>query len=298
MRVNPNYSADMINLMDQAQQNENTAIQQLSTGRRVNLPSDDPAAEAAMIQENSQSAAVDQYTSNSDSLTDVLNTANSTLNSAVTLLQRAVSLGVEGAGGTMNQSDLSSIATEVSGIQSQMLSLANTSNAGQYLFAGTATGTAPYVADASNPNQIDYVGTGQQNQVQIGIGVSVAANLPGSSIFSQSGANVFDALQSLVTALQSGDTSSISTAEAGVSNSLNAVDNAQVFYGNTVNELTNNETYLAQEKVNITTYQNTLVSADTATAATDVTQAETSLNATIAAAAQINQQANLLDYIR
>jgi flagellar hook-associated protein 3 FlgL len=298
MRVNPNYSANMVNLMDQAQQNENNAIQQLSTGRRVNLPSDDPAAEAAMVNENSQSVAVDQYTANSDSLTNVLNTANSTIESAVTLLQRAVSLGVEGAGGTMNQSDLNSIATEVSGIQSQMLSLANTSYAGQYLFAGTATKTAPYVADSSDPTQINYVGNSQQNQVQIGTGLSVASNLPGSSIFSQSGANVFTALQSLVTALQSGDTSSISAAETGVSNSLNAVNTAQVFYGNTVSELTTNESYLAQEKINITTYENTLVSADMASAATSVTQAQTVLTATVAAAAHINQQANLLDYIK
>jgi flagellar hook-associated protein 3 FlgL len=298
MRVNPNYSANMVNLMDQAQQNENNAIQQLSTGRRVNLPSDDPAAEAAMVNENSQSVAVDQYTANSDSLTNVLNTANSTIESAVTLLQRAVSLGVEGAGGTMNQSDLNSIATEVSGIQSQMLSLANTSYAGQYLFAGTATKTAPYVADSSDPTQINYVGNSQQNQVQIGTGLSVASNLPGSSIFSQSGANVFTALQSLVTALQSGDTSSISAAETGVSNSLNAVNTAQVFYGNTVSELTTNESYLAQEKINITTYENTLVSADMASAATAVTQAQTVLTATVAAAAQMNQSMNLLDYIK
>ena len=49
MRVNPNFSADMVNLMDQAQQAEDNAAEQLSTGRRVNLPSDDPAAEAAMV---------------------------------------------------------------------------------------------------------------------------------------------------------------------------------------------------------------------------------------------------------
>ncbi len=90
-----------------------------------------------------QSAAVDQYTANSDSLTDVLNTGDSTLSSVVTLLQQAVSLGVEGANGTNNQTDLNSIAAQVSGIQSQMLSLANTSYAGQYLFAGTATRNRP-----------------------------------------------------------------------------------------------------------------------------------------------------------
>ena len=297
MRVNPNYASDMVSLMDQAQQAENNAAQELSTGRRVNLPSDNPAAEASMIDENSQSAAIDQYTASSDSLTDVLNTANSTLDSVTTLLQRAVSLGVEGANGTNNQTDLNSIAAEVSGIQSQVIALANTSYAGHYLFAGTSAGTAPYVADASDPTQIDYVGNDQQNHVRIGTGLSVASNLPGSSIFSQSGTNVFDALQSLVTALQSGDSSSIATAESSVSDSLNAVDTAQVFYGNTVDELTTNETYLSQEKLNITTYQNTLVASDTAEAATDVTQAETVLNATIAAAAQINQQANLLTYL-
>jgi len=285
-------------MINQAQQAENTAVQQLSTGRRVNLPSDNPAAEAAMVGENAQSAAADQYTANSDSLTDVLNTANSTLSSVTTLLQRAVTLGVEGANGTNNQTDLNSIASEISGIQSQVVSLANTSYAGQYLFSGTVSGIAPYAPDATDPTQIDYAGNGEQNRVQIGTGLSVASNLPGSSIFSQSGANVFSALQSLVTALQSGDSSSIATAGTGVSTALDAVDTAQVFYGNTVNELTTNETYLSQEKVNISTYENTLVSSDTATAATNMTQAETILNATIAAAAQINQQANLLEYIQ
>lgn len=295
MRVNPNISADMVTLMNQAQQAADNAALQLSTGRTVNLPSDNPAAESAMVDEDSRAASVDQFTANSDSLTDVLNTANSTLDSVTTLLQRAVSLGVEGAGGTMNQTDLDSIAQEVSDIQNQVLALANTSYAGQYLFAGTATGTQPYVADPSNSGQIDYVGNSNQNQVQIGTGLSVAANLPGSSIFSQSGANVFTALQSLVTALQSGNTSSISTASTGISTALGAIDTAQVFYGNTVTELTNNETYLSQEEVNITTYENTLVSANTAASATDETQAETALNATIAAASKVDQL-SLMDY--
>jgi flagellar hook-associated protein 3 FlgL len=297
MRVNPNYSYDMASMMDHAQQAENNAALELSTGRRVNLPSDDPVAETAMIEQNSQSAAVDQYTANSNSLTNVLNTGDSTLSSVITLLQKASSLAIEGADSTMNQSNLNSIATQIAGIRSQVLSLANTSYAGQYIFGGTASGTAPYVADTANPNQIDYVGNSQQNQVQIGSGVSVAANLPGSSIFSQSGADVFGSLQSLISALQSGDTASIATAGTTITTALNAVSNAQVFYGNTVSQLNSNESWLAQEKLNISSYQDSLVSADMAKAATDATQAETVLSATVAAAAQIDQQVNLLNYI-
>lgn len=287
----------MVNLMDQAQAAENKAAQEVSTGRTVNLPSDNPSSEAAMIAENSRLASVDQYTANSDSLTDVLNTANSTLNNVVSLLQRAITLGTEGANGTMNQTDLSSISDEVSDIKSEVLSLANTSYAGQYLFSGTATNTAPYAVDATDSTQVDYAGNSQQNEVQIGTGLTVQANLPGSSIFTQSGSNVFTALQSLVTALDSGDSTAVGTATNAVSTALGAISSAQVFYGNTVNELTSNETFLSEEKVNITTYQDTLVSADTATAATDLTQANTALTATIEAAAKISQ-VSLLDYLQ
>jgi flagellar hook-associated protein 3 FlgL len=298
MRVNPNFTSDMVNYIEQAQQAVDNASEQLSTGRRVNLPSDDPAADAAMVQENSQSASIDQYTANSDSLTDVLNTGDSTLSSVVTLMQQASSLAIEGSGSGMSQSDLNSIAAQVSDIQSQMVSLANTSFGGQYIFGGTASTTPPYVADASTPGQIDYVGNSQQNQVQIGTGISVAANLPGSSIFSQAGANVFDALQSLTTALQSGNTTNIASAGTAITTALNAVSTAQVFYGNTVDELNSNESWLSQEKLNITSYQNTLVASNTAAAATDATQAETVLSASVEAAAQIDQQANLLNYIQ
>ena len=297
MRVNPNFSYDMVNLMDQAQAAENKAAQEVSTGRTVNLPSDNPAAEAAMIAEDSQAASVDQYTSNSDSLTDVLNTANSTLSSVVTELQRAISLGTEGANGTMNQTDLNSISAEVSDIKSEVMSLANTTYSGQYLFSGTATTTAPYAVDSTDPTQVDYNGNNQQNAVQIGTGLTVKANLPGSSIFSQSSGNVFTALQSLVTALDAGDSTAIGTATNAISTALSAVSTAQVFYGNTVNELTSNATFLSEEKVNITTYQDTLVSADTATAATNLTQSNTALTATIEAAAKVSQE-SLLDYLK
>jgi flagellar hook-associated protein 3 FlgL len=296
MRVNPNYAADMVNLLDQSQQNETNALQELSTGRRISNPSDDPAAEAAMIAENSRSAAAVQYTANSDSLKEVLSTADSTLSSVVTALQRAVTLGVEAANSYMNQTDLNSVAQEVSGIKDQLVSLANTSYAGHYLFGGTVTGAAPYVADP-NTGQVSYAGNSQQNKVQIGTGLSVAANLPGSSIFSPASGSVFDALGSMLSALQAGNTTNIAATISQVSSALDSVNTARVFYGNTINELTSNESYLSQEQVDIASYQNTLVSADTASTVTAVTQAEYARNATVAAAARMNQ-VSLLDYLK
>lgn len=298
MRVNPNYTANMVDLLNQSQLAETNALRAVSTGRRVNKPSDDPAASAAMVAENSRSSASDQYTASSESLMQVLNATDSTLGSVVTMLQRATTLGVEAANSaTMNQTDLNSIAQEISGIKDQMLSLANTSYAGQYVFAGTATGTAPYVANAADPSKIDYVGNGQQNQVQIGTGLTVSANLPGNSVFSQSSGDVFGALQSMLTALKSGDNAGITAALTSISAASNAVNTSRVFYGNTVNELTSNESYLSQEKVNIASYQNTLVSADPAEAITAMAQAQYARTATVAAAAKMSQ-VSLLDYLK
>jgi flagellar hook-associated protein 3 FlgL len=297
MRVNPNFTADLSGYIDQAQQSVNNETEELSTGRRVNLPSDDPAAEAEMIEENAQLSSIDDYTSSSNTLTQSLNTADSTLSSAVTAMQRALTLATEAGNSTMNPSDLSSILSEVQGIQAQMISLANTSFAGEYLFGGTATGSPPYVVDAANPDQVDYVGNDQQNSVQVGTGLSVKANLPGSSIFSQSSGSVFGALQSLISALQSGDTTAIQSASTQIGTALNALDTARVFYGNTVNQLTDNENFLNQEKLNVTSEENSLVSADTATVATELSQSQTTLQATVEAAAQVDQEANLLNYL-
>ena len=252
-----------------------------------------------MVGENSQSAAVDQYTANSDSLTDVLNTANSTLNSVTTLLQHAVSLGVEGANGTMNQTDLNSIASEVSGIQepdprSRQHLLRRTVPVQRHCYRHRSLCRRCL---RSVSNRLSSA-TAEQNQVQIGTGLSVAANLPGSSIFSQSGANVFTALQALITALQSETPQASPPPE--IASAVRSTPSIPP-RSSTATRSTNSppmRPISPRKRSTSPAYENTLVSADTATAATDVTQAETVLNATIAAAAQVNQQANLLDYIQ
>ena len=142
------------------------------------------------------------------------------------------------------------------------------------------------------------VGNTQQNPVQIGTGLSVAANLPGSSIFSQSGANVFTALQ------VAGHSPPIRRhlQHRHCRNQRQRLLSSRRYRPGLLRQhrkrTHHQRDFLSQEKINISTYENTLVSADTATAATNVTQAETVLTATVAAAAQMNQQANLLNYIQ
>jgi flagellar hook-associated protein 3 FlgL len=126
--------------------------------------------------------------------------------------------------------------------------------------------------------------------------MDVQVNVPGSQIFSNSSADVLGSLSSLVTALQSGNSTDIGNATTAVSAALSNVSEQRVFYGNAETQLNSQETYLQQETVNLTSQQSSLVDVDESTAATDLSQAETANNAAEAAAAKVLPD-TLLSYL-
>jgi flagellar hook-associated protein 3 FlgL len=158
MRVNPNYTPDILADLWQSQAQEQTAIQQLATGKRVNMPSDDPAAAAADVQNQALQSQNDQYIQNTSNLDGSLQTADSALSSVVTALNQAISLGVQGANGGVSSADQQALALQVQSIQSQLVQLGNTSYQGSFLFGGTATQSAPFALDSTQPSGVLYSG--------------------------------------------------------------------------------------------------------------------------------------------
>ena len=138
----PNIDYDM----QQTQQALNTALQQVSTGNRVNIPSDDPAAAANDVRSLAESADVDQYTSNVSTLQSQLQTADSSVSSIVSSLNSAISIGTAGANGTSSAADRQSAASQVSSLLTSIISAGNASFQGAYLFGGSASASSPFVA--------------------------------------------------------------------------------------------------------------------------------------------------------
>ncbi len=195
MRVNPNQLPDILAAIAQTQQQINTDEQQIASGQSVNVPSDNPAAAAVLVQYADQTAQADQFQRSIGSVQGEIQSADSALNSVTTALQQAITLGVEGANGTVNASDRTALATQVQGIQSQLLSLANLTYQGNYVFAGTATQTTPYVLDPSSASGVTYQGNSGVNNVTLGEHFSLQANLPGPQVFSASGTDMFQAFR-------------------------------------------------------------------------------------------------------
>ena len=296
MRVNPNMVPDVLAGLQQSQSAVNRALLEVSTGKSVSLPSDNPAASANMVQNTIDAQNVDQYTQNVSSVLSMVQTSDSALSSVVSSLMKAVTLGVEGANGTTNATDKQAIATEVQGILASVVSLANTSFQGSYLFGGTASGQVPYTVDSTSASGYKYNGNSAVNSVVVGDDLSIQANLPGSQIFSNSSNDVLGSLSALVAALNNGNSAAIQSATSSISSALSYVSQQRVFYGNAESQLNSQDTYLQQETVSLTSQANSLVGVDMAKAATALAQAQTANSAALAAAAKI-LPTTLLNYL-
>lgn len=290
-RVGSNSMESMLYLLQREQKQQTEALNQLSTGRSVNVASDGPAAESSFLQDSAQAMANDQYKSNINSLTSLLQTADSALGSVVSSLQRAITLGTEGATGTLGALDRKALANEILGIQDQILSLANTTYGSQYIFGGTETDTAPFVLDSST-NTVTYDGNSNTNTVKIGDSLSIQTNVAGDAIFT----DVFTALQDLANALNSNDTDAVATANAEVQGALEQVTTSRVFYGNALNRLDTQDTYLDSYTTQIKSHEKATVGADTASVVTELSQAQTAYQATLSAMGNV-AKTNLLDYL-
>lgn len=297
MRINPNYTPDILTDLWQAQAQEQIAIQELATGRRVNVPSDDPAAAAQDVQNQALQRQNDQYLQNTSNLESLFQTTDSALSSVVTALNQAISLGTQGANGDLSAAQRQAIALQVQGLQNQVVQLGNTSYEGSYVFGGTATQSPPFTLDPSQPSGVRYDGNTSVNTVEVSPGSDLQTNLPGSQVFQGAGGDVMGALQQLITALQSNNTAGISTATAQVNSALSYVSQQRVFYGTAANQLNSNQSFLQKEQVSLQTQETSLVGADMAKAATDLSRSQTTTSATLAALAQILPQ-SLLNYLK
>jgi flagellar hook-associated protein 3 FlgL len=294
LRVNPYILPDLLAGLNNTQQQADTASIEMASGSRINKPSDDPAGAAEMVSNTAQSLQADSFLRSATSISGLLETADSTLSSVVSALQRAISLGVQGANGTLSANDRADVADELTGIQQQLLGLANTGYQGEFIFAGTAT-TKPFVADPSSPSGVTYTGNNGTNKVQVGENYSLQVNLPGSDLFTSASGNVFQSIADLISAVQ--NNSNIGSAVDEVSQAYTYITGQRVFYGNAMNQLQSQQNFLNSDKADLATAANSISATDMAAAATSFSQAQIALNAELASISRISQ-VSLFDYLK
>lgn len=195
--------------------NQQSSLQQtqlqLTSGKRVNTPSDDPAAAVQILALGERLSAVDQYQRNADFAEGQLAREETTLASVGDRLQRVRELVIQANNATQSAESRRAIATEIDAQLEALVALANTTDTnGDYIFAGFQTDEIPFVRQG---NVVTYQGDDGQRFVQIADGSQVAVRDSGASVFQTipGGQDVFTTLQEIVDVLNSGMPTEVNT---------------------------------------------------------------------------------------
>lgn len=167
--------------MNQLQSNLARTQAQISTGRRILNPADDPAAAARATELNQADAANTQFAANRTAATNTLSLSESILGSVTSLLQDAKTLSVQAGNATLNASDLRSIANDLSGRLQELIGLANsTDGTGNFLFSGAQGRIQPFVETGAG---VSYQGDDVQRLIQAAPSRQIASTDNGADIF-------------------------------------------------------------------------------------------------------------------
>ena len=168
-----------------ARQQELAKIQnQVSAGRRVLTPADDPVAASQVLDLTAAKGINKQYSDNAAAVKARLSLQETSLSAMTQLLQDVKTLTVQAGDGALSSTDLRSLADEIDGRYKELLGLANSTDGnGEYLFAGYRTQTMPFVETA--PGVVAYMGDEGRREVAVSASRSIALNDSGSEVLTR-----------------------------------------------------------------------------------------------------------------
>ena len=298
MRVDPNYLSNLSSAVSSSSLTEQRLTAELSSGLRVSSLSSDPVAVSSNVFLSASISRTDSFVQTASLEQGRLQAADSTLGEVVTQVTKALSLATEAGNGTLNAANLSAVAKQISDIRDNVLSLANTSYGGTYLFSGSQGTTTPFTLDtATNPATTTYNGDSIAQKMVTSAGQTISINSSGSAIFQSSDGDLLGALNQLVGELNAGDTSGITLATTAVSAGLAAVSNGRAALDSSLSALTSSSGYANTQESLLKAQQSTLLSADPAEVATDLQTSEVQHQALLSVIAGLGKT-NLFDYLK
>lgn len=179
----------------------------VSSGTRILTPSDDPIGTVRGMKLQSEIDANTQYANNLASLKTSATYYSSAFDSISDLLSEAKELTVQMASDTVDEADRQTAAEQIDGIIDQLLSVANTKVSGSYIFGGIDSATAPYTMDAGGT--VTFNGSADTSQVSVTSSTTMSSGFSGAQVFSVTGTNLFETLQTLKQHLEDNDLSGI-----------------------------------------------------------------------------------------
>jgi flagellar hook-associated protein 3 len=160
--------------------------EQASTGSKINRISDDPSDACRVLGLESQQRSLETYMETLSDLIGKLEVSSSVLEEMSSALADIESDLTQIVSGTYDQDGRDRIAEGINDALEQMVSLANTEYSNQYLFAGSATDSAPYIVERSGGEitSVVYQGSYEKSNIEVASSLQMSPFYVGNEIFS------------------------------------------------------------------------------------------------------------------
>jgi flagellar hook-associated protein 3 FlgL len=278
-------------------QRMDTTEAQVSSGVTISQPSDNPGEVNDVLQLEADLGRVNQVSSNLSAVSGEVNTAESALETAGQLMDQVSSLGAQGATATSTAANNAGLSQQVQNILSQLVGISQTQYNGSYVFSGDQDTQPAYQLDLTKPNGVDQLLTAPATrQIQDATGITFADSLTATQIFDHQNPpgtsapdNVFAAVNGLRLALASNNQTAIQTALTSVQTASSYLQQQLSFYGGVQDQIANATDVAQKFQTQYQTSLDNLKNTDIATAATQLTQEQTSLQAAMQAEAAMPQ---------
>lgn len=288
---------------------------QLSSGRLIDRPSDDPVATSRLLAAKSDLKAQEQYSSNMKDAAGWLDTVDGALESVGNVLQRAREIAVTGSSGTLAQASMGALADEVDNMVAELVQTANSSYADKYLFGGGKSGRTPFeVAGRDNHGRItdiQFISAdfdksllaetySRKIEIEAGVTIDIAC---GKTVFhTDTNGNaeinaVFNKLIELREKLDAGDQNAINPLISDIDKYIDNVLSERAVGGAKSKRIEIAQSRLSAYELNLTDLVGKLEDTDYAITFTSYTSQKTIYQATLAVGAKLIQP-SLLDFLR
>ncbi len=270
----------------------------MSSGKKINVPSDDPAGASDMLRLRGEQRAQAQYQRNADDGNSWLTTIDAALQTTSTTIRRARDLVVQSSSGAAGTPSREAIAVEIEGLRDELLQQANTTYLGRTVFAGTSNAGAAYTVD-STTDPATYTFTGVPSATverQVADGTTVRVDADGSKVYGDGADSVFALLDSIAATLRTPGADA-STQLAALDARFETVLTELAGVGARQTRVTNAQTTLVDSALTTKTQLSAIEDIDLAEIILELGMQEVAYQGALGAAAKVLQP-SLMDYLR
>jgi len=259
-----------------------------TTGKRINNLSDDPVGLTQSLNIRSTLSSIEQMGRNISHGSSWLTASESALTNVQNIISDTKALCVQMASGTIGSDQRASAAGTVQNMLDEIVSLANTDVAGNYIFAGSKTDTIPFNQDGT------YNGDNNPFTIKISRNSTVEIGNDGQAVFG----NLFNTLSNLKTALETNDLSGIQDAMDNLDGHFEDISAKISDIGSKMNRMEIKDKIYQDLNFSNTERLSKIEDADIAEAIMNVSAAELTYQAALASSSKVMTLLTLVDYLK